>query len=155
MQGMRNNRSAKIQWQNGCLFWRFDSLNSQTLLTKCTLYWRTASKGRDKADWHREVHRVLWSTKPSLGRHRSLNQAESSDFYVKMVKTGKKECVIFKSFWGAAPDPAGGLTAPPPQTPSWIRLTSLAETTLKGVLRTPLLFHMQKMLELDSKFYLN
>ena len=51
-----------------------------------------------------------------------------------MVKTGKKECVIFKSFWGAPPDPTRGLTAPP----SWIGLTSLAETTLKGVLRTPL-----------------
>ena len=33
---------------------------------------------------------------------------------VEMGKTGLIVYVIFKSFWGAAPDPAGGLTAPPP-----------------------------------------
>ena len=31
------------------------------------------------------------------------------------------KCELFKSFRGSAPDPAGGLIAPPPQTPSWKR----------------------------------
>ena len=36
-----------------------------------------------------------------------------------MVKTGKKECVIFKSFLGAASDPAGGLQRPPDPQLDW------------------------------------
>ena len=38
---------------------------------------------------------------------------------------------------GRCPRPRWGAYSAP-QTPSWIGLTSLAETTLKGVLRTPL-----------------
>ena len=43
----------------------------------------------------------------------------------------------FQKLMGRCPRPRWGAYSAP-QTPSWIGLTSLAETTLKGVLRTPL-----------------
>ena len=130
---MRNNGSTEIQWQNGCLFWRFDSLNSHTLSTKCTTYWRAASKGRDEADWLREGHRVLWSTKPCPWK-----TPERSDFSCENGQNWEKRMRNFQKLLGRCPRPRWGAYSAP-QTPSWIGLTSLAETTLKGVLRTPLI----------------
>ena len=43
----------------------------------------------------------------------------------------------FQKLLGRCPRPRWGAYSAP-HTPSWIGLTSLTETTLKGVLRTPL-----------------
>ena len=131
MQGMRNNGSTKIQWQNGCLFWRFDSLNSHTLSTNCTPYWRTASKGRNEADWHREGHRVLWSKKPCPWKTPQFKPSWKFRFLCEKGQNWEKRMRNFQTLLGRCPRPRWGAYSAP-QTPSWIGLTSLTETTLKG-----------------------
>ena len=140
MQGVRNNRSQSYNGKTDV----FSGASTVYTARRCrpNAHHIGEEQAKDETKLIGIVKGIEFCGRQNLalGRHHSLNQAESSDFLCENGQNWEKRMRNFQKLLGRWPRPRwGAYSAPPPRTPSWIGLTSLVETIRKGVLRTPLL----------------